>query len=226
MRFKQFLNEGTKVYPLLLVRIAPENSEQYHRYNGRSDISEIKAEKDIRELCEDKLPQITIFSLVTRTGNISCYFRLASGHYSLKDLDDINDQFQDIVGEYVGCVYVNQNATIIHPTIVIERELPDDIKIEADEVTINMREKGSSLKDIHKKLSCKMIRMFAWENISSNVLGLLQVKGLVKLEYNKERESFGLKWLEIIKRHLQGDKDVMECREELIAAGFKDYAKL
>jgi hypothetical protein len=33
-------------------------------------------------------------------------------------------------------------------------------------------------------------------------------------------------WAEIIENHLVADRDILECQEELIDKGFKEYAKL
>jgi hypothetical protein len=65
----------------------------------------------------------------------------------------------------------------------------------------------------------------------SNVLGLLNVKGLEEFtshvskdkspQFKKAFDAF-----QIIDRHLKGDKDVMDAHEELTRAGLKEYAKL
>lgn len=56
--------------------------------------------------------------------------------------------------------------------------------------------------------------------IMSNVLGLLLIKGLEDIVIHKDFD-----WFVIVNKHFESDKDILECREELIAKGLKDYAK-
>ena len=80
----------------------------------------------------------------------------------------------------------------------------------------------TSLHNIHKQI--KHIGGFAnfrYNNpITSHVLGLLLIDGLtdVFLE-NKKVQN-------ILNKHLKGDRDVFACQEELIEAGFEDFAQL
>lgn len=70
------------------------------------------------------------------------------------------------------------------------------------------------LREVHGNLAVQ-------ENpIISNVLGVILIKGLRGLFLeNKPVED-------ILIRHLYKDQDVLECREELVQAGYKEYAKL
>lgn len=60
--------------------------------------------------------------------------------------------------------------------------------------------------------------------ITSNVLGFLLVNKLQQVLVDIKKDH--LIWKAIINEHLNKDRDIMECREELIAAGLKEYAKL
>jgi hypothetical protein len=78
----------------------------------------------------------------------------------------------------------------------------------------------TSLKDIHKQIK-KMNGIFsaASNPIKSHVLGLLLIKGIIKVRLdNKEVEA-------IINRYL-GTGDIFSAQEELIDAGLEEYAKL
>ena len=56
--------------------------------------------------------------------------------------------------------------------------------------------------------------------LKSSMLGLMLVKELPRIYFdNKEVQD-------IFNRHLKGDKDILDCQEELITKGFKEYAKL
>jgi hypothetical protein len=83
------------------------------------------------------------------------------------------------------------------------------------------KNKLTSLHNIHKHI--KHIRAFAGfgnNPITSHVLGLLLIDGLkgVYLDNNEVTD--------IICKHLQGDRDVFACQEELINAGYEDFAQL
>ena len=56
--------------------------------------------------------------------------------------------------------------------------------------------------------------------LKSSMLGLMLVKELQRIYFdNNEIE-------EIFNRHLQGERDILDCQEQLITEGFKEYAKL
>jgi hypothetical protein len=82
--------------------------------------------------------------------------------------------------------------------------------------------KLTSLKGIHKQI--KYIGDFATFDgnpIKSHMLGLLKIDGLRHIYYidNKPVQN-------IINKHLKGDKDIFACQEELIEAGFPEFAQL
>lgn len=68
--------------------------------------------------------------------------------------------------------------------------------------------------------------------IESNILGLFQIKGGL----NKVSCSYGptapenktplMKALEIVDKHFHSDKDIMDCREELVQEGLKEFARM
>jgi hypothetical protein len=69
--------------------------------------------------------------------------------------------------------------------------------------------------------------------IDSHIMGVLLIKGGLKrlscsfgVSAAVQREWSLVKATFIINKHLEGDKDVMECHEELTRAGLKEYAKL
>jgi hypothetical protein len=79
----------------------------------------------------------------------------------------------------------------------------------------------TSLKGIHKQIKqIDGIAIFTLNPIKSHVLGLLKISGLTKVEFdNKEVKD-------ILNKHLKGDKDIFACQEELIEAGFPEFAQL
>lgn len=62
--------------------------------------------------------------------------------------------------------------------------------------------------------------------IKSNVLGLLRINGVTEISVGADyRKQHGWKLEEILNKHLNGG-DIMDCQDELIDAGFEEYAKL
>jgi hypothetical protein len=80
-----------------------------------------------------------------------------------------------------------------------------------------------SLQNIHKY--CKQIdrELWAFNNpIKSHVLGVMLIENIQKVEFTINLISIE----QIINRHLKTDRDVYLCQDELIKAGFAEYAQL
>ena len=85
----------------------------------------------------------------------------------------------------------------------------------------------TSLKGIDKHISEVQGRIYFNANkIKSNVLGLLRIKGVTEISTSADyRKQHGWKLEEILNDHLRKG-DIMDCQDELIDAGFEEYAKL
>jgi hypothetical protein len=84
------------------------------------------------------------------------------------------------------------------------------------------------LKDIHKIVkSCRTISLPG--KIKSNILGLILIEDLAQIRLGSKEKIInpGLtQAIEIMNKHLLGNRDILECQEELIVNGLKEYAKL
>ena len=81
--------------------------------------------------------------------------------------------------------------------------------------------KLKDLKDIHKKI--KFVGCFIQcENnpIKSHVVGLLLIDGLKEVLLDNKKVQ------DIINKHLSTDRDVLDCIDELIEAGYPEFAQL
>ena len=58
------------------------------------------------------------------------------------------------------------------------------------------------------------------------ILSFLLVKKLKTLDLAQSPSDHALVAEQIFNKHLRGDKEILECKEELMNAGFKEYAKL
>lgn len=76
----------------------------------------------------------------------------------------------------------------------------------------------TSLAGIHKQIDSIGGLIVPSDNVKSNVLGLLLLDNLSVVS-SKEM------WAQIVQNHLT-TKDVLDCQEELIKAGLKEFAKL
>jgi hypothetical protein len=80
--------------------------------------------------------------------------------------------------------------------------------------------KLTSLKDIHKYIKSIAGDFYLADNpIKSHVLGLLKIKGLKSVELDNEEVE------KILNKYLP-EGDILDCQQELIEAGFDDYAQL
>lgn len=85
--------------------------------------------------------------------------------------------------------------------------------------------KIKSLHNVHKQIKYIGRDFYISHTIKSHILGVMFIKGLLGIEFisgNVEQ-----KYVEdIINKHLAGDHDPHTTQEELIDAGFSEYAKL
>lgn len=88
----------------------------------------------------------------------------------------------------------------------------------------------TSLEGIGKKYLREINGYLSMYNnpLKSNVLGLMLIKNIKSFQINyapyRMDENIAAKLQEIMNGHLRGD--IMECREELVQAGLKEFAKL
>ena len=87
----------------------------------------------------------------------------------------------------------------------------------------------TSLQGIHKIFKGGYID--GWINLSgcpikSHILGLLLIKKLNAVVINQFSSDEFKAAVKIINKHLQGDRDVIDCQQEMIEAGLKQYAQL
>jgi len=84
--------------------------------------------------------------------------------------------------------------------------------------------KLTSLADIHKRLKKMNGIFYAYDNpIKSNVIGLMLIAGCEEVELdNKEVEKIMNKHLPNTRGHL----GLLECQEDLLSAGFEEWAEL
>jgi hypothetical protein len=84
--------------------------------------------------------------------------------------------------------------------------------------------KGDTISRIDRIIGdCDCIEFERTDDIVGGVLSLLKLKQRkIQLDYPLNSPS----WQEIVIHYLNGDRDILDCQEELISAGYKEYARL
>jgi hypothetical protein len=99
-------------------------------------------------------------------------------------------------------------------------------KIDWPEVNLSYRKnthhQDITLINISKFLHTESIFIYGDDEVKSGGLGLLKIKELKKIVNLNDAEE---KWLSIVKAYIKS-KDILNCQEELIDAGLKDFAKI
>lgn len=88
--------------------------------------------------------------------------------------------------------------------------------------------KTINLHDIWKTVDCEVLSFYNPDQIDGCVLGILKIPSIreirmVNFSHNNPFDTDG--WFDIVKRHVEGDKDVLDCQEELRTAGLRQYGK-
>jgi hypothetical protein len=66
-----------------------------------------------------------------------------------------------------------------------------------------------------------VIHLNLCHNLTSHMLGIMRIKKLKKIYFD-----INIKVEAIFNKHLSSDRDIIACQEELMEAGFKEFAKL
>jgi len=88
---------------------------------------------------------------------------------------------------------------------------------------------STSLGNVHKFIKILRGNIFLSDHYEGPLLGLLLLKDFENIfrsnnDIHPQRKNS--KAFDIINKHLDGDKDILECQEEPISAGLKEFAKL
>ena len=121
------------------------------------------------------------------------------------------------------------NVTLFtHQKLNSLKNFPEVVKGDVDLSLTDLK----SLEGIGKKWLQECGWLFLPPNIKSNILGLLNIKGLKGICFEHSQNGFQTdeeftRAMEIINLEIEIARlDVMECHEALTRAGLKEYAKL
>ncbi|MEM2159572.1 MAG: hypothetical protein QXN55_01305 [Candidatus Nitrosotenuis sp.] len=80
---------------------------------------------------------------------------------------------------------------------------------------------GTNFHEIHKKIQ-HIDAIFINDDVKTSALGLMLIKDLVNVSGIKQT----LQWRNIFIKHLKSDRDLLECKTDLIENGYSELAKL
>ena len=150
-----------------------------------------------------------------------CQYRKVNGSLTIADVDDFFTDLENFPSTVTGRFDIMRcdKLTSLEGGPLI---------VEAD-VTISTCPNLTTLAGIGKRYLKEIHGTFGiTTSITSNILGILTIKHLENFYFFPKTPSTQRTndAANILKLHFDGDKDIMECHEELVKAGLKEYAKL
>jgi hypothetical protein len=94
--------------------------------------------------------------------------------------------------------------------------------VEWDYITVDCSS-SIRLANIHKLLKCEKLDIIHAYRITGNILGIILIDKNISLNIY---DTNGAEWMKIVYGYRDGSGDILECQEELITKGFRQYAKL
>jgi hypothetical protein len=146
---------------------------------------------------------------------------LPNRHIDGPELETLQEKVNAIVQKSIKSFQMEVEHCQSH---VLANGIP---KFEIDyEMVIVYVKPGDTFSGIEKIITLsKEMHFNHCRNVKGNVLSLLKLN-TSDLSLFSDDGSGDLEWITIVEKHFNGDKDVLECQEELIEAGYKEYAKL
>ncbi len=212
--FKQFLKEDNSEYVIKLI------VEFSIRYEDIEDYLKEQKETIIKNIEEKTNTKVFFFDI--RKHSFSIELKINNDN-QLTQLMQIEKEVVDILEKY------NSNDSFQHlPNdtnleLLVNHSLPQHIKISFPYIYITAQG-PTSFKGINKIIGdFELLQIRNNSKITDSVLGLLllnKTNRKISLLFSKNE------WVKILNKHLENDNDVLECQEELITNGLRQYAKL
>lgn len=169
-----------------------------------------------------------ILQIEYRNGELLFCIDLNDAHQaSKKGIKEVDDKILSLLNEYYKDYGLKKSLHLMESFVSVSKgEIPDGIKIETKAITLHysiVPDESISLHDIHKKIDCEHLQINGTSKIKDSVLGLLKIKKLKTLRVIGLNKA---EWFDIVLKHFQTDKNILDCQEELMDNGLKRYAKL
>jgi hypothetical protein len=176
-------------------------------------------EKEMCNELSELMPNKKIDCYFANTLIVSVDIDKSEKNITLEYQNKITKEVEDNLNKMLHSI---MQTKVVTSSLLIREQLPEDIKIQANIADLYLPwAKPFSLSGFDKQLlSCRILNIKFPEKIIGGTLSLLKIKDLHTINCDISPE-----WLNIIKKHLTS-KDILECQEELITNGFREYAKL
>jgi hypothetical protein len=208
--FKQFLSESPETFAYL---------DFYISYADEPDDYDSVQSKIISAIKLLKIPGLEVTGYSSSSLNIEIRFDLNWLKTNQQNLPKYQIQILDTISPLLKPTNLDLQFTKSDITL---RTIPDFV-VEWDNIIINAQ-RNASLKDIHKFIKCDELVIEDAGYVSSNILGLLLIDKKTTIEIMGS--PINNKWIPIVKKYIKGTRDILECQEELITNGLRQYAKL
>ena len=162
--------------------------------------------------------------------SVACYFgpdaefvlSVETDNFSASHIDQVASQMIKWLQKVLEKTFHIEHSTFL----CFRNKLSEDIRSDYDRIEFYLpHSKPFTLANIDKHLpAAKIISIENPEKIIGNVLGLLKIKSLQQVSWVGHGSM--PKWIGIINDHLDGDRDILQCQEDLIDAGLQQYARL
>jgi hypothetical protein len=204
--FKQYLTEGQTNKLTLIIGLTLENDITAETFT--------KAEQIIK----NEFPKIKLFLNLTKDSITIDVLEMKSSDCNTPNLENISEK---IISEVKYCGENMKFKIEEHIYVQLSSEGVPTAPISFEEIVLDAN-KNDTLTGIEKNIKAFTLYLRQCEHISGGVLSLLKMTDVTEVYL----EGTNCGWMEIVQKHLDGDGDILECQEELIEAGFKEYAKL
>jgi hypothetical protein len=175
-------------------------------YKGFADVKQFKA--NLKQFFKKYKIEVNLF--------------IKNVHISFKQLNEQNGNKHAL--EHIENVIVSMCDELFE-VYYFESELQSvgfpTYKLEWQNILLSV-EPNQSISGLDKVIGpCQSLVISQCHNVVGGVLSLLLIDRIPFLTFN----TIEPKWLAIIDKHLENERDVLECQEELITNGLRQYAK-
>lgn len=223
LNFKQFLLEEDLRMPWLVLSTGISENDLQNDYNYTAD--------ELKNTLEDEFTHAKIdphwiqsFSINLQDNEYELAFAPAAADYNG---NIIPEKINKILG-VVRDVFDYREFEFSNVLVVLRDKINFKVKFDIVTVYLPVAPHFKTLTGLDKMVECPNLSIGHPSMVQGNVLSILKIKGLTKFwTYDNKRINgiqVGEKWVPIVQKYLGGS--ILDCQEELIQNGLKQYAKL
>jgi len=211
--FKSFLKESETV-PTLIVHF---ETSHFLYFDEKEDlVNNLENEKFVHSIEFPNEYEIFVY-----------FNNLPRDKYSKTGIEDIAEEFSDKLTNSLKLFHRpgNQEIELHNKEVHLEWKGLPTFLTKVEHVDIICQD-NQVLTRIDKLIKCEYLSIYECDKIIGNVLSVMKIPTSTYIWFQSSFKSKLPDWAEIINDCLIGDRDILDCQEELISAGYKEYAKL